>query len=77
MSNTNTERFSSRVQTTPEYDLAVAERADRWVAACGGIEEPFKHEGVRWLYVWNAATGEHAYLNLDTDLIDLDPPWVR
>ncbi len=71
----HTETFSSRVTVTPEYAQALAERADRWVPACGGAEEPFTHEGVRWLYVWNPATGEHAYLNLDTDLAQHDAPW--
>lgn len=69
------ERFSSRVTPTQEYDEAVEARADRWVAACGGLEEPFEHQGTRWLYVWNPATGEHGHLNLDTDLVQENAPW--
>jgi len=43
-----------------------------WVAACGGSETPFTCRGRRLLYVWNGLTGdlcEHAYLDLDTDMI--------
>jgi hypothetical protein len=43
---------------------------DRWVPACGGQEVPFKsRSGATLLYCWNPKTGEHAYLNCDTDLI--------
>ncbi len=45
------------------------EKNGRWVAACGGSEEPMTVNGVRVLYCWNTGTGEHAYLNLDTDII--------
>ena len=57
---------------TLEYQRAVAQRADRWVPACGGNEVPFTAEGSRWLYVFNPATAMHKYLNLDTDLIHDD-----
>ena len=39
-----------------------------WVPACGGTEQPFTCRGRRLLYCWNTVTGEHAYLDLDTDL---------
>lgn len=45
------------------------ERMGRWVAACGGSETPMTVQGVRVLYCWNTDTREHAYLNLDTDMI--------
>lgn len=64
-----TERFSSRVRVTPEYQQADDERADRWVPACGGQEVEFTHNGARWLYVWNPARNAHGYLNLDTDIV--------
>ena len=54
-----------------EYDLALTAKADRWVAACGGMEVSFLHNGTKWLYVWNPATGEHGYLNLDTDIVEV------
>jgi len=61
-------------QTTPEYDQAVTENADRWISACGGKEVPFTVNGTEWLYVWNPRTGEHGYLNLGTDIVhDGDP----
>lgn len=63
------ERTSVRVQPTAEYAQAQAAKADRWVAACGGHEEPFMHDGVEWLYVWNPNTGDHGYLNLGTDIV--------
>lgn len=42
------------------------------VPACGGLEVPFTFNGARWLYVWDKATGDHGYLNLDTDIIHAD-----
>jgi len=48
------------------------ERNGRWVAACGGTEQPMLVRGVRVLYCWNTGTKEHAYLNLDTDIIMAD-----
>lgn len=42
----------------------------RWVPACGGTEKPFRtRTGKLLLYVWNTGTGEHAYLDCETDLI--------
>jgi hypothetical protein len=40
-----------------------------WIPACGGTERPFVKNGFRLLYVWQASTGDHAYLNLDTDIL--------
>jgi hypothetical protein len=41
-----------------------------WFPANGGTEVPFiSRSGVRLLYVWQPATGKHAYLNMDTDLL--------
>lgn len=34
------------------------EKADRWVAACGGKEVPCIHGGIEYLYVYNHATNE-------------------
>ncbi len=42
----------------------------RWVPASGGTEEPYKtRSGIRVLYCWHTGTGEHAWLNADTDII--------
>lgn len=41
--------------------------------ANGGTEEPFvSRGGHRLLYVYQPATGRHAYLNLDTDMVLTD-----
>ena len=48
------------------------ERNGRWVAACGGTEQPMTVSGVHVLYCWNTGTGEHGYMNLDTDMIMVD-----
>lgn len=58
---------------TKEYIQAVEEKADRWVPACGGLEQPFTMaDGTRYLYVFNPALREHALLNLTTDTIVRD-----
>lgn len=41
---------------------------DVWQPACGGQERPFTIRGRRLLYMWNVFTGEHAYIDLDTDI---------
>jgi len=55
-------------------DRLAADRAKRenspWIVAAGGKEEPFiARSGARLIYVWQPATGKHAYLNLGTDII--------
>lgn len=41
-----------------------------WVPACGGTEVPFTTRGGRrLLYCWQPSTGNHAYLDCETDLI--------
>ncbi len=43
---------------------------DSWVPACGGTEIPFKsRSGKRLQYVWQPSTGQHAYLDVDSDII--------
>ena len=43
---------------------------DRWIPACGGTEQPFNtRTGRRLLYCWNPGTGQHAYLDVQTDII--------
>ena len=39
-----------------------------WVVACGGTETPFTYNGKTYLYMWNPATGEHAYYCETDDL---------
>jgi hypothetical protein len=41
-----------------------------WHPACGGTETPFiARSGARLLYCFQPSSGNHAYLNLDTDTI--------
>jgi hypothetical protein len=41
-----------------------------WTPACGGTEIPCVYRtGRRLLYVYQASTGDHAFLDCDTDLI--------
>jgi len=43
---------------------------DNWIPACGGTEVPFvSRSGKRLQYVWQPSTGQHAYLDLDSDTI--------
>jgi uncharacterized protein (DUF2126 family) len=43
-----------------------------WVPACGGTETEVVMNGTRLLYCWQPASGKHAYLNLDSDMIMSD-----
>lgn len=44
-----------------------------WVPASGGTEKPFHtRSGRRLLYCWQPATGKHAYLDCDSDIILTD-----
>jgi hypothetical protein len=41
-----------------------------WYPASGGTEKPFtSRNGKRLLYVWQPRTGNHAYLDLGSDVI--------
>ena len=65
-------------ETLPHVGQNIAEALDAvdrqneqgtWVPACGGTETPFRMRGYRLLYVWQRATGRHAYLNVETDML--------
>lgn len=48
-----------------------------FVPACGGTEVPFRdRDGRRLLYCVDLKAREHAYLDLDTDMV-ASPPEVR
>jgi len=56
------------IETLDARDRAA--RNSEWVPACGGTERPFTtRSGRRVLYVWQPRTGDHAYLDLGTDLL--------
>lgn len=41
-----------------------------WIPACGGTEVPFfTRGGHKVLYCWQPSTGNHAYLDMGTDII--------
>jgi len=71
------ERTSGDAKFAEEYRNAVANDADAWIAACGGLETPFSHCGVDWLYVYNPARDEHGYLNMSTDIVQEKSPWDK
>ena len=49
---------------------AKCSKDDSWRPACGGLEVPFKsRSGKRLQYVWQPSTGQHAYLDVDSDII--------
>lgn len=55
-------------QMVAEADEKAAQGA--WVPACGGSEVPFwTRAGRRLLYCYQATTGRHAYIDMQTDLI--------
>jgi len=64
-------------EPTIEFATAMAQGADRWVPACGGHEKEFRYGDYRYLYCYNPNRHEHAYLNLDTDLIEPFPPFLE
>jgi hypothetical protein len=46
------------------------EASDRWIPGCGGTEVPFHtRTGRRLLYCWNPGTGQHAYIDVATDIV--------
>lgn len=60
-----------------EYREAVDAMADRWVPACGGLEEPtLSRAGRRYLYVFNPATNEHAWADVETALLVFEDPYA-
>jgi hypothetical protein len=62
-----------RFKAKREYDQALEELADRWVPGANGTEVPGLRNG-RWtLYVFNPGTRQHGYLDLATDVVEVDP----
>jgi hypothetical protein len=44
----------------------------KWKIAGGGTETPFTYNGETFLYMWNLATGQHAYYNYNRDIFVKD-----
>lgn len=65
----DTIKLQKFIESEKKY-LAEQETNDNWIPACGGTEEPFvSRSGKRLQYVWQPSTGQHAYLDLDSDMI--------
>ena len=57
----------------PEPVAKIEPSQGMWLAACNGTETPFwTRGGHKLLYCWQPATGRHAYLNCETDIILTD-----
>jgi hypothetical protein len=64
------ERLKDYMTGDPETIGRNRYKNDNWQPACNGTETEFKtRTGRRLLYVWQPSTGNHAYLDLDTDTI--------
>lgn len=66
-------------QTIPEYlrELDEWKSQGDWIPACNCSEQPFTtRSGRRLLYVYQPRSGNHAYLDMGTDLI-LSPEETR
>lgn len=55
-----------------DFDYALMHNLDCWVAAAGGNEVPGISRGRWYLYVWNPAEQDHAYLDIATDTVYTD-----
>jgi hypothetical protein len=54
-----------------QIEAVIAKREQgNWYPACGGTEVPFTtRNGYRLQYMFQPATGNHAYINCDTDIL--------
>lgn len=57
----------------------VQTKNENWTPACGGTEKPFTSRTGHYLqYMYCPATGEHAYIDLKTDIfVDNDTESLR
>lgn len=57
-------------RVTREFADAVVNKRDAWVPASGGSETPTRYpDGRTLLYCFNPGTGEHGYLDVETDIM--------
>ena len=64
--------FSQKItqdENVIKFNLATTNRADTWVPACGGNEKVFTKNGRQLIYSYNPARDEHAYYDVDKDLV--------
>lgn len=56
-----------------EYHRALLDLSDTWVVGGAGREVPSRSLLGRWtLRVWNPGLGKHGYLDLATDVVEVD-----
>ncbi len=80
---TNAEKYNSNydrifckkgaqpIKTETTMDILDAyDHGHAWRPACGGLETPFEWGGKEYLYMYNHATGEHAYYNATDDVFE-------
>lgn len=67
---TKLEKRTEKIQQRRAEDFQAFTNSKDWFPACGGTEIPFtSRSGKRLLYVWQPSTGNHAYLDLDSDIV--------
>lgn len=50
------------------FDKLCQQKADLWLPACGGSEQPTEIRGRKLLYCYNPKEGRHTYVDCWTDL---------
>lgn len=80
--NTNYDRIFCKKGTQPQteviekmdilnsYRIVDLSDGHEWRPACGGLEKPFTWGDKEYLYMYNHATGEHAYYNATDDVFE-------
>ena len=70
------EEYYRVVAAVEEYYRALRLNLDTWVPACGGMEVPGKaRNGHTYLFVFNPRQRQHAWLNMDTDIVENENPF--
>jgi len=65
------------MDTIQEYNRARVMLSDTWVIACGGTEKPTKtRSGRTYVYVYNFRIDKHGWLDVETDIVQMDNPYV-
>lgn len=65
------EKGAQPIKTETTMDIHSAYTNDyAWRPACGGLETPFTWADKEYLYMYNHATGEHAYYNATDDVFE-------
>lgn len=64
--------YFDSVAAVEDFDDAILNNRDCWAVACGGTEVPGISRGRWYLYVYNPALQQHAYLDIATDTVYTD-----